>query len=80
MNQDNRLKRWTKFILGLLLISGLALYLGSGLAPPGPIGDVIRNSHAHEIDATALFYGDLDNMQEIERDLAQRRAQLDKGS
>ena len=80
MNNDSKLVRWAKLAIGLLILAGFAFLLGSGAAPPGRIGDVIRNSHAHQIDATALFYSDLDNMQELERDLAERRAQLEKGS
>jgi len=58
-----------KFIIGLLLLSGLFLFFASGITPPGIAGDVLRHNQANNIDASPLFYTDVDNMSEIEDSL-----------
>ena len=58
--------RWLRFCAGLLILGGLITLLAAGPAP----GPVLRNNAEQDIQATALFYMDLDDMQELERRLA----------
>jgi len=74
MDGDSRYLRLIKFAVGLLLLGGLAFFLGSGITPPGIAGEVIRHNQEHRIEATALIYSDLEDMQELERELAKKRA------
>ena len=57
--------RVLRFCAGLLLLGGLIALLAVGPAP----GPVLRNNAEQDIEATSLFYMDLDEMQELERRL-----------
>ena len=57
--------RVLRFFVGLLLLGGLIALLAVGPAP----GPVLRNNAEQDIEATALFYMDLDEMQELEERL-----------
>ena len=63
-----------KLSIGTLLIAGLAIFLGSGPLPPGHFGDVIRHNRERGIDATPLFYSEVENMADLEDALARSRA------
>jgi hypothetical protein len=52
---------WAKFIAGTLLLTAFVLMLMQGYAPRGPAGDVIRNNQQQGIDATPLFYTELES-------------------
>jgi hypothetical protein len=54
-----------RFLVGLLLLGGLIVLAAVGPTP----GPVLRNNAEQEIEATALFYMDLDEMQNLERRL-----------
>jgi len=54
-----------RFLVGLLLLGGLIALLAMGPTP----GPVLRNNMEQDIQATALFYMDLDEMQELEQRL-----------
>jgi hypothetical protein len=41
-------------------MAAFVFLLMQGYAPPGPAGDVLRNSLKSGIDATPLFYTDLE--------------------
>ena len=56
---------WWRLAAGILLLSGFILLLATAPLP----GSVLRHNHEQDIEATALFYMDLDRMQEIERTL-----------
>ena len=51
---------WAKLIAGTLLLTVCVLLLMQGHAPPGAAGDVIRNNLRNGIDATPLFYTELE--------------------
>jgi hypothetical protein len=51
----------------LLVLAGLIAFLAMGPTP----GAVLRNNAEQDIQATALFYMDLDEMPELERRLEQ---------
>lgn len=62
-------QRWIKFILGIVLLSTLVWFLSTGYTPPGILGAVIRHNQANDIDASPFFYGDVENMTELEEGL-----------
>ena len=57
-----RLVAWSKLALGMLLVAGVVLGLMQGWTPPGPAGEVFRNNLRHEIDATPLFYTEVESL------------------
>jgi hypothetical protein len=65
-----------RFCIGLLLLGGLVAVLAAGPAP----GPVLRNNLEQDIEATALFYMDLDEMQELEGRLERLQAEKEERS
>jgi len=59
--------KWLRFGVGLLLLAGLIALLALGPTP----GGVLRHNTEHDIQATALFYMDLDEMPALEQRLEQ---------
>ena len=51
-----------KFVVGVLLLTGAILLLMQGYAPPGPAGEVFRNNLQNRIDATPLFYTEVESL------------------
>jgi hypothetical protein len=51
-----------KFAVGVLLLTGAIVLLMQGYAPPGPAGDVFRNNLQNGIDATPLFYTEVESL------------------
>lgn len=71
-------QRLGRFFLGLI---GLALFAGvfaSGWTPPGMAGDVLRHNQQHEIDASPLFYSEVDHMAELEKGVQRLRERASK--
>ena len=64
-----RLVEWARFGLGLLAVLALALMLSKGLTPPGPAGEVLRRNQRLDLDATPLFYTEVEGFAELERGL-----------
>ena len=58
-----------RFLAGLVLLGGLITALAVGPTP----GPVLRNNAEQDIEASALFYMDLDDMQDLELHLEQLR-------
>ena len=67
-----RLVDWAKFGLGLLAILAFAQILARGLTPPGPAGEVLRHNQKLALDATPLFYTEVEDFAELERALPAR--------
>ncbi len=76
--KDHRLKtsdisRWIRFFIGLFILGLLFLMLAFGPMPTGVLGWTLRNNRAQNIDASPLFYTDVERMpileQSLERDL-----------
>lgn len=65
---------WLKFLGGLLLIFLAVLFFASGYSPPGAFGEVLRHNQDCDIDASPLFYSEVENMQELEQGLQDLRA------
>ncbi len=74
MTSDDTYIRWFRFFAGLALMLGLALVLGSGVTPPGVLGEGIRHNRERGIDATPLFYSEVENMPDLEDALASKYA------
>ena len=53
---------WAKFVAGAMLMAGVVLVLMQGFTPPGPAGEVFRNNLRHRIDATPLFYTEVESL------------------
>jgi hypothetical protein len=51
---------WIRLFAGVLALTAFVLLLMQGYAPPGPAGEVFRNNLEAGIDATPLFYTDLE--------------------
>ncbi|MFH2036612.1 MAG: hypothetical protein ABIJ45_09435, partial [Candidatus Zixiibacteriota bacterium] len=63
-------KRWLKFTAGLIIIFAIHAFIASGFTPPGILGEVLRHNRANNIDASPLFYSEVENMAELERGVA----------
>jgi hypothetical protein len=67
-----------RFAAGVALLSLTVMLFASGYSPPGLCGEVLRHNQEHGIDASPLFYSDVENMGELEEGLAMlRRARKD---
>lgn len=65
-NDDpGRAGRWLRLSAGLALLTGFAALLAT-VPPPGA---VLQHNTEQDIQATALFYMDLDRMPELEQKL-----------
>jgi hypothetical protein len=62
--------RCFRLAVGLVLLAAFAGFFVSGYSPPGPLGEVLRHNQAHGIDASPLFYTEVENMHELESGLA----------
>jgi len=59
-------QRWIRFLLGLTLLAVFVAFFASGYSPPGVFGEVLRHNQEHDIDASPLFYTEVENMHELE--------------
>jgi len=64
-------RRWIRFIIGLALLGSFAAFFASGYSPPGPLGEVLRHNQEHDIDASPLFYTEVEHMHDLERSLSE---------
>ena len=53
---------WAKLAAGALLLVSVVLVLMQGHTPPGPAGEVFRNNLRYDIDATPLFYTEVESL------------------
>ena len=53
---------WVRLLAGVVAIACFVLFLMQGHTPPGATGDVFRNNMRHGIDATPLFYTDVESL------------------
>ena len=65
---------WFKFCLGLILVVGLMVVIVHLPVPEGFGGEVIRNNLENDIDASPLFYTEVDNIFEMSRDVEMMRS------
>jgi|GEM_PF-5603577 len=66
--------RSARLLIGLALLSGPTALLMSGVTPPGPAGEVLRHNREQRIDASPLFYSEVENMAQLEAALRDSRA------
>jgi hypothetical protein len=62
-------RRLFRFAVGLALLALAVLFFASGYAPPGPAGEVLRHNQANDIDASPLFYTEVEHMSALEDSL-----------
>jgi hypothetical protein len=62
--------RWLRFLAGVAILAAAAAFFASGYTPPGPSGEVLRHNQACDIDASPLFYTEVEKMHELEQGLA----------
>ncbi len=53
---------WAKLAAGTLLLTCVVLLLMQGYTPPGPAGEVFRHNLQNRIDATPLFYTEVESL------------------
>jgi hypothetical protein len=53
-------------LIGLALLGFCIAFFASGYTPPGALGAVLRHNQQHDIDASPLFYTEVENMHELE--------------
>ncbi len=58
-----------RFGLASAVLAGVIWVLASGFTPPGIAGEVIRHNREADIDASPLFYTEVENMAELEEGL-----------
>jgi hypothetical protein len=72
-----RRERLVRFAIGLAL---MVLFVGtimSGITPPGIAGEVLRHNRAADIDASPLFYSEVEHMARLEQGVRQLRLEAD---
>ena len=62
LNSSRGPAAWARFLAGTLLLTVVVLLLMQGYAPPGPVGEVLRNNLQNHIDATPLFYTEVESL------------------
>lgn len=65
------LLKWVKLMAGLVILALMVLFFSSGYSPPGIAGEVLRHNQRLRIDASPLFYDEVENMSDLENGLAQ---------
>ena len=60
--RHGRLAAWVRFLAGATLLACAVLVLMQGYTPPGPAGEVFRNNMRNGIDATPLFYTEVESL------------------
>lgn len=73
-HQPSRSNAWLRLLVGAVLLGLFAAFFASGYSPPGVAGTVLRHNQQYDIDASPLFYTEVDNMAELEAGLAALRA------
>ncbi len=67
---SRRPKDWFKFIFGLAILSLFGFLAAQDYSPPGLVGEVLRHGNRSMVEATALFYSEVDEMPEYEKIVA----------
>jgi hypothetical protein len=64
--------RWLRFAIGVAGLAGFFWFLTTRPLPPGAAGEIIHRNLREDVQATALFYADLERMPAIEKTLPRR--------
>jgi len=70
---DHPRDRWLRFGVGAAILAAAFAVLARGPLVPGAAGLVLEHNREHDLQATALFYTDLERMPEIEARLERQR-------
>jgi hypothetical protein len=73
MRSTERIIATARFLAGLLLMALIVTFFASGYTPPGIAGEVLRHNQKYDIDASPLFYTEVEHMQQLEAGLADLR-------
>ena len=76
MATSTTLGRWTRLGNALLILAIAIVFFSSGWTPPGATGRVLRHNQAADIDASPLFYSEVEHMEELESAVRDRRDSL----
>ncbi|MBU0520178.1 hypothetical protein KKA00_04960 [bacterium] len=68
-SNNNNIIAWLKLGFGSLVIGSFVWLMTTGWTPPGILGETIRHNQENDIDASPFFYGDVENMTELEEGL-----------
>ena len=63
------LRRWLRLAVGVAGLAGFFWFLTTRPLPPGAAGQIIDRNLRQNVQATALFYADLERMPAIEEGL-----------
>ncbi|MEW5923024.1 MAG: hypothetical protein AB1746_03465 [Candidatus Zixiibacteriota bacterium] len=82
-NEDQNIKeplkkRLLKFGIGFAAILAFYLIIAAGATPPGICGEVLRHNRANNIDASPLFYSEVENIRELQAAVQAMREKIDK--
>ena len=66
-------RNWSKFSLAILMLILLVTFFASGWTPPGPVGEVLRHNQERDIDASPLFYFEVEHITDLQKKLAARK-------
>ena len=72
------LVRWLRFLAGAAILAATVAFFASGHTPPGAAGEVLRHNQSCDIDASPLFYTEVENMHELEQGLARLTGRLEE--
>lgn len=76
--QKTACRKWIRFFLGLICLLLFYGFFASGYSPPGIFGEVLRHNQDCEMDATAMFYTELERMSEYEEGILELRRNMNK--
>jgi len=65
--------RLIHFAVGLVIFLTMVGFFMSGYTPPGVAGEVLRHNRLHQIDASPLFYTEVENMHQLEAGVQRMR-------
>jgi len=65
--------RLIHFAVGLVIFLTMAGFFMSGYTPPGVAGEVLRHNRLLQIDASPLFYTEVENMHQLEAGVQRMR-------
>jgi hypothetical protein len=77
MQEISRAKAWLKFFVGLVIFLAAVFFFASGYSPPGIFGEVLRHNQAGDIDASPLFYTEVEHMPVLENGVRKLRERAD---
>jgi hypothetical protein len=73
---DRPRNRWLRLGVGTAVLATVFALLSQGPLVPGVAGRVLEHNREHDLEATALFYSDLERMPEIQARLERKRGQI----